>query len=270
MKKNNIFFRCFFSFIICFFSSCNLSRLNGGYVAVRDDFLKDGNDTFSLEVLQKINDGDKIYIFGVIKSFVNIPVKDIVINLKLLDKNSKIVDEHAYVLSKLIKKDSSEFFKEGEEKKFLISTQIKNAIDFQLELLWGDEALKKQANPVSVSSVKNIEEYEKKSEVLRMSNLYFDKKIVSPLGKNLQYYFVISGEFENLSDKVIKDISIGVSFKNKIKNDKMAGDEEFLEIKDVSLMPKSKKKFEMELETIFSGSDVNLYKPDIRIVEFSN
>ncbi len=261
IKKNKFFFKCFFSIFLCFFSSC---VLKGGVVSVGTNSPKSDDEMFSLEVLEKINDGEKIYILGQITSEVKAPVKDVVLNLRLLDINSKVVSEHAYILSKLMGKDKSEFINADEPKKFLISTDLKKSTDFQLELLWGEEALKKFTKPNAQAQTST------KTEVLKMSNLYFDKKIVSPSGKDLQYYFVISGDFENLSDKVVKEISLAVSFKSKIGDKKLSNDEEFLEIKDVALKPKSTKKFEMELETILSGDEVNLYTPDIRIVSFSH
>ena len=102
-----------------------------------------------------------------------------------------------------------------------------------------------------------------------MVNLQFEKKIAKVNAKDPKYYFVITGEFENLSDKVINDISLAVSFKSKLSDNRLNNEDEFLDIKSVGLNPKSSKKFEMELETILNSQDANIYKPVIKIVSFN-
>lgn len=297
MKNNKvkIVFVLFLSLAFCF-SACTwtqnlISKLkgDGGSLLVasnsKDKNVKEATpeDLFTLNILEKVNNGERIYVLGEVISREKYNVSNVIIKLKLVNKDFQTILEHSYILANLLGKDKAQYFEKGESKKFLLSAPVLEATDFELELLWGSEALGEVNNiNQNIDSVKNEEnveeknedegkeEFDNRKEILKMTNLYFKQNEVQGSNpSNPEYYFTISGEFENLSEKLIKEISLSVSFRGKNTNAKLDGEEELLEIKDVLLVPHGKKKFEMELETVLNKDEVRNYKPEIKIVNFS-
>ena len=292
---------------LCFnFSSCSKLR-NYFSLSNTENNINDvynNEETFSLKILEKIDDGDKIYILGEATSNERIPVSIVLLKLRMMSNTGAVLSENSYSFASLMGKDKSEYFERNNPKKFLIIVdsnhyRLVKPTDFQLELSWGQEATNSvnnnysndtnnvftsvqndntpsfhsdtnesvNKNNINVSSNLN-NSASKNSEALKMKNLSFEKKMTSLKSVTPQYYFTITGEFENLSDNVINDISLAVSFKSKLSDNRLNGDDEFLDIKDIALKPKSSKKFEMELETILNSQDANIYKPVIKIVSF--
>lgn len=257
------------------FSSCSIANkpfFHSKSSANNFENAKEGEgNLFSLKILERVNDGDKIYILGEALAKESVLIKDVNIKVRLMGRNGEVISEQIYPFASLMGKDKSETFEKNISKKFLVSIDYKFSnitppSDFQLELSWGQNNFDStNVSSINVPNQTNLN----RQEALRMVNLAFEKKLVSLNDKDPKYYFVISGEFENLSDKIVNEISIAVSFKSKLSDNRLSSDEEFLEIKDINLNPKSSKKFEMELETILNSQDANIYKPDIKIVSFS-
>lgn len=278
-----IFFSLVVILLFCL-SACNFNGFFNKQNNINENFTE---ATFSLKILEKINDGEKIYILGEASSSQKFPVSLVLLKLGLMGQNGDIINEETYKFANLMGKDKSEFFEKNEPKKFLIVIDstlytFNNPTDFQLELSWGNNNILAQNteanltnnvigenNKIEVNSNITTPSNINRSEAFKMVNLQFEKKIAKVNAKDPQYYFVITGEFENLSDKVINDISLAVSFKSKLSDNKLNNEDEFLDIKSVGLNPKSSKKFEMELETILNSQDANIYKPVIKIVSFN-
>lgn len=314
--KNNIMITKFIllSILVLNFSSCSYTQrlfnknknLESNSVNNVADS-QESDNLFTLKILEKINDGEKIYILSEATCNEKFPTASVKVKLKLLSNSGEIVDEFLYNFAELVGKDKSNTFEKKVPKKFLITINANSSYsyiptDFQLELSWeqNDEAsassIMAQANSLqtdinsdaltdlnatnntsntnnmySVVNTSSVYPNEKNvgGQALKMKNLSFEKKMVSLNDKTPSYYFVISGEFENLSNKVINEISLAVSFKSKLSDNKLNNEPEFLEIKELTINPNDSKKFELELETILDSQDANIYKPDIKIVSFS-
>ena len=292
-------------FLCLNFSSCNKFK-NYFSSPNTENNINDAynEDTFTLKILEKIDDGNKIYILGQATSNEKIPVSLVILKLRMMSNTGVILSENSYPIANLLGKDKSEFFERNNPKKFLIIVdsnryRLVKPTDFQLELSWGQEAASSITNTNDVvdnennnneifANISNNTEHNasnentnnvnissninsnplKNQEVLKMKNLSYEKKMTSLKSTTPQYYFTITGEFENLSDKIINEISLAVSFKSKLSDNSLNGEDEFLDIKDIALDPKSSKKFEMELETVLSSQDANIYKPVIKIISF--
>ena len=278
-----IFFSLVVILLFCL-SGCNFNGFFNKQNNINENFTE---ATFSLKIFEKINDWEKIYILGEASSSQKFPVSLVLLKLGLMGQNGDIINEETYKFANLMGKDKSEFFEKNEPKKFLIVIDstlytFNNPTDFQLELSWGNNNILAQNteanltnnvigenNKIEVNSNITTPSNINRSEAFKMVNLQFEKKIAKVNAKDPKYYFVITGEFENLSDKVINDISLAVSFKSKLSDNRLNNEDEFLDIKSVGLNPKSSKKFEMELETILNSQDANIYKPVIKIVSFN-
>lgn len=292
--------------MVLFFSSCSYTKRffnkNEGLSASSTNSeasINESDSLFLLKILEKVNDGEKIYILSEATCKEALPVQGVNVKLKLLANNGEILDEFSYNFQELLGKDKSETFEKRVPKKFLIAIDANSSYasmptDFQLELSWGQnnvvsnttfeneyakndfnkDALTNPSttnNTFSVVNTSSVYPNEKNNntQALKMKNLAFEKKIVSLNSKTPNYYFVISGEFENLSNKTINAISLAVSFKSKLSDNKLNSEPEFLEINNLAINPNDSKKFELELETILDSQDANIYKPDIKIVSFS-
>ncbi|MGI6680724.1 MAG: hypothetical protein ACOX3T_04495 [Bdellovibrionota bacterium] len=301
IKKNYLLsFVVIFSFVVFSFTACNFNNipfLQKKFSKTENEKIKttESENLFSMRIVEKVNDGEKVYILGEAFSNEEIQVDKVSVKLRLLKGNGETSFENVYEFADLMGKDKSKFFEKKVPKRFLISLdndflKLNSATDFQLELLWnlneanlneakqdevkqGEDRQREIKDESLTNSVASVDNFSNLStlpkEALKMVNLSFEKKLVSLNDKEPKYYFLISGELENLSDRVINEITITVSFKSKLSNIKLNKEEEFLEIKGIRIKPHSSKKFEMELDTVLSSQDANIYKPEIKILSFN-
>ena len=148
-----IFFSLLVILLFCL-SACNFNGFFNKQNNINENFTE---ATFSLKILEKINDGEKIYILGEASSSQKFPVSLVLLKLGLMGQNGDIINEETYKFANLMGKDKSEFFEKNEPKKFLIVIDstlytFNNPTDFQLELSWGNNNISAQNTEANLTN----------------------------------------------------------------------------------------------------------------------
>ena len=93
---------------------------------------------FSLEVADEVNDGERLHILGAVSAAADWNLKDVIVKLTSLAGGNTI--GVSYLPLTQAKKKLQTMIKAGEKYSFTISVPSKEITDYQLELLWGEEA----------------------------------------------------------------------------------------------------------------------------------
>lgn len=226
----------------------------------------DSNQPFSFKVLQEFNDGKNLYVVAEVESRANWPTADMAVHLMTL-KDGELLRESSQSLQSLIapgnNPENLAELKEGTARKFSMSVPSQGMSDYQLELLWGEEAQAYLSKPQNDSG-------------LELRKLQYNRIACTAAVCPLE--FEVSCELFNSGETIVNIVHLGTSWvladdlsKQELVADARAN-EEMVTLKALNLKPGTGRELKVKIAAALpQDSDKNSadkYKPEIRVVSY--
>jgi hypothetical protein len=222
---------------------------------------------FKLDVLQESSDGETLLIRGQVVSKTSRPANDVLVRLTALDDSGE--KRTSFHKLKDLNPNTSTL-QAGKATQFSLSLPAQGLSNYQLEVLWGKDALPYLGDARASMKAPNAP-----SEYLALRNLEVhrvpDGSCSSP--EECLVTFSIKGEFFNAGKAVVRDVILvaGFSPANKMGlPNSILENERKIEIKNVGLGPQATRPFRLTLEKLVPASDTVAYQPVVRIVAFDS
>jgi hypothetical protein len=215
---------------------------------------------FTLEILDEVNDGERVSIRGRIVPKADWSRDDVVLRLSALDElgDSKIVLRK---LSDIAPK--GEGLSANKPTEFVLSIPSVGISNYQIELLWGDEAAPFMARATESLSGDGQILALRKLEVHRIPS----DSCATP--DECSVKFTITGEFFNSGGATLKNVVIEAGFSPADKLDlpsQILENARRIEVRNLNLMPGGTKPFRLALEKLIPSSEQIAPRPVVRIV----
>ena len=209
---------------------------------------------FILDILDEFNDGSKLHILARVRPLAVWNSEETVIRLSGLS-NGEVIGKSHFPLNKL-KQDTS-VLSPGDELTVSLQVPSRQISDYQLELLWGGEAL-----PLLKRSI---------SEILLIDNIRVSRGECDEYPCSVP--LTISADLINSGRKTINQATIAVGFKwvddlqAEANTAVPISSEESVNIPQLNLMPGAKKSLKFRLATPVPQGETGGYQPVLRIVD---
>ena len=228
---------------------------------------------FVLEVVDEVNDGERLHVLGAVTAQTDWMVNDVVVRLTGMRSGEQIGISYLPLRSNLSSSQAgdtnTQIIKAQEKYSFSVSVPSQNITDYQLELLWGDEAKR---------HLKNIEVQKPGSLELRQIEV-LTKKADCPK-QNCGVVYKMTAQLFNSGATVIDKVVLGVGFLVVTPGQKLdfkkqiPQNEERIELSQLALMPGASRPLSLDFdepvtEEKFQSGQGEL-RPNIRIVSFSS
>lgn len=223
---------------------------------------------FVLEVVEELNDGDRLVVKGRILPKSDWPVEAVVVRLSALDRSGQPrVSYHKMrdIVSPSPGGVAPNNLIKGVAQTFSLSLPLKGITSYQLEVLWGKEAEpytgplnQPQKDTKQFLALRNMEVHRVPGESCASP----DECLVT---------FTITGELFNSGAAIIKDVVIVAGFGSADKLDlpnQILENEKRVEVPNLSLAPGSGKRFKISLQKLVPPTASGAPQPVVRIASF--
>lgn len=209
---------------------------------------------FALDVLEEVNDGSNLHLLLQLTAKAEWDLKNVLVRLASLENG----ETRGTTLFKVGESGSPEA-KPGEPIKFAVSVPSQNMTDYQLELLWGKEA---------VAAVQSEQKLAAPGAVTIADLSVSDDNCTQPC----QPKTVISGYLENQSAQVLSSARLGIGFvwvgRGETLDAEQANNERSVSIKGLSLQPGGRREIKFKLSKEVPKSNDGSYQPVVRVLDF--
>ncbi|NMC62965.1 MAG: hypothetical protein GYA55_07325 [SAR324 cluster bacterium] len=194
------------------------------------------------------NDGERLYIKGRVKAKTAVQLRQVVVRLVSL-KNGEQIGAAYYPLAEKEKERGGDgMLAANDEVSFSISVPAKEITDYQLELLWGEEALNYLVSVEPAVTPVN-EEYLRIEEVQ-----LFPPDCGESTCEGKSY---LLAKLKNTSNKVIKALILALELKG--------AEENVLPLNDLALQPGAYRPLRLEID--LSYEQALKLKPELRVLK---
>ncbi len=255
---------CYLGLCTGFMSGCSISASlsNPAHRGVLESTAGSEPDQspFTLEVLDEVNDGERVSIRGRLVPKSDWSRDDVVLRLSALDELGN---------SRLILRKLSDIAPKGEGlsgKKpadFVLSMPSEGISNYQIEVLWGEEAAPFIAQATDPVSSEGQMLALRKLEVHRVPS----ESCATP--DECSVKFTITGEFFNSGGATLKNVVIETGFSPADKLDlprQILENARRIEVRNLNLVPGGTKPFRLALEKLIPSSEQIAPRPVVRIV----
>lgn len=250
------------------------------------------NLPFSLEVSQEINDGKELHILGSVKANTEWNPDEVVVRLTSLKDGIQVGVVH-HTLKKLIEsrvgitRDAAEVIKPGAETTFSLSVPSVGISDYQIVLLWGEEAepyldprvVAKRKESKSKKEEPSKEESEKEAPAatenrkglkLRVHSIEVETLRASCPYPPCDVRFRLKALLQNEGTTVIESAKLGVGFipVELVGSQTVPEEEEEVEVPKLGLQPGLSRPFRILLTQEMSEEVAETVRPVLRIISF--
>ena len=214
-----------------------------------------------LKVLEEINNGAELQILASIIPQVAITSSDVAFSLTSF-KDGEVRNTRRYTLAQLLPADRE--LSVGVEQHLVFAVQAQDATDYQLEVLWGDEARETAGGVGAAAGAPGL--------VLR--GVRVERTPIRceapPCGSSVR----IVGELANVGLAPIQHVVLGAGIiwiprgaaRGGLTN---AGEpSDTLELTALNLQPGQSKKLRIKLSKIVPDSEQGVYEPQVQIVSY--
>lgn len=206
----------------------------------------DISQPFLVSIIEEANDGKKLTVAAEVRSHWKSDSSKALLQLKGL-KNGEVVGESFFPLASAPECEDGTLSPD-EKVQTVISVDSPGITDYQLNLLWGDEA---QAYLRSLPVGSTV--------------------LFKDLNLTLKPKAAVVGEIENRGSDKLDRVAIAVSFvwvpNNSPVEDGQSQQETILEIGDLNLSPGKSRPFSIEIDQEIPASPDGYFKPLVRVVE---
>lgn len=212
--------------------------------------ISDEGSPLSLQLLSEVNDGGRLYVKGSVKAVTDWQVESVLLRLASL-KGQEVIGEAYYPLESAFGEMPSKVLRKGEDIPFSMSVSAAGMTDYQIELLWGEEADSYKERAKSASN--------KAPSVVRLENLLIERGQASCTDQGCERNLVINASLVNEGQKELMAVILGVRA--------MSGaDEENLEVTDLKIQPGLARPLRIEFK-VPQGYSEDL-KPSVRLLKY--
>jgi hypothetical protein len=223
---------------------------------------------FVLEVVEELNDGDRLIVKGRILPKSTWPADAVVVRLSALDRaGQQRVSFHKMqdIVSAAPGGTSPTTLQKGVAQTFNLSLPLKGITSYQLDVLWGKDA-ELYTGPLNAPK-KDTKQFLalRNMEVHRLPG----ESCASP--DECLVTFTITGELFNSGAATVKDVVIVAGFGSSDKLDlpsQILENEKRVEVPNLSLAPGSGKRFKISLEKLVPPTAPVAPQPVVRIASF--
>jgi hypothetical protein len=213
-----------------------------------------------LEVLDEVNDGEQLSIRGRIVAKTAWPRTDLLVRLSTLDDagDSKIV---LRTLSELA--PQGDLLGVGTPTEFVVSAPSHGISNYQIELLWGEEA-----QPF-ISQAKSVDGPREQVLALRKLEVHRVPSESCATPDECSVKFTITGEFFNQGGGTVRTVMIEAGFSPADKLDlpgQILENARRIEVRNLNLGPGGTKPFRLALEKFIPSTEQIAPRPVVRIV----
>jgi hypothetical protein len=217
-----------------------------------------------LELLGEVNDGKRLTVSGQFTPRTQWPSSDVLVRLSALDdKNNARVS--FFALGEHVFSSAFAQLQPGTPTEFSISIPSNGISNYQLELLWGQDAapFQKQArsnqgNGEEFLALRNLEVHRLPSDDCATPNECTVK-------------FTLTGEFYNAGSATISKVVVKAGFVRADELDlgvKVLENERRIEVRNMGLTPGATKPFRLTLEKFIPMGEQVAPRPVVRIESF--
>jgi hypothetical protein len=218
-------------------------------------------------VLEERNDGEMMIIKGQVVPKATWPSEQVMVRLAAVDNAGEQLTSY-HKLNDLTP-DRKEL-QAGKPVAFSLSLPSRGLSNYQLEVLWGNDAASYSSAPKA-----SLKQPEAPREFLALQGLEVhrvpDGSCSSP--EECLVRFSIKGEFFNSGNASIQNVLLLAGFSPADKldlPDQILENEKRIEVRNLNLAAGAKKPFRLTLEKLVPASDTVAYQPVVRIVSFGN
>lgn len=222
------------------------------------------NQPFDFKILQEFNDGANLFVVAEITSRVKWPLDEVAVHLATR-KDGEIVKELGQSLRQAlgseVKPFESDMLKAGEVRKFSLSVPSSGMSDYQLELLWGEEA---QPYLRAFGQQQAIE----------LREINFQR--VNCLSDSCPLEYEVRCQIVNAGNRLVNIVHLGTAWSSINPSDGLVVEseiqEEVVTLRGLALKPGSARELKVKISAVLpQGADPALaqrYKPEIRIISY--
>lgn len=215
---------------------------------------------FVLEVLDEVNDGEQLNIRGRIVAKIPWSRADVLVRLSTLDDagNSKIV---LRTLSELAPR--GDMLGVDVPTEFVVAAPSHGISNYQIELLWGEEA-----RPF-ISQAKSADSPGEQVLALRKLEVHRVPSESCATPDECSVKFTITGEFFNQGGATVRNVMIEAGFSPADKLDlpgQILENARRIEVRNLNLGPGGTKPFRLALEKFIPSTEQIAPRPVVRIV----
>jgi hypothetical protein len=222
---------------------------------------------FKLEVLEERNNGETMVIKGQVVPKTSWSSEQVMVRLAAVDEaGEQLTSYHKLNDLNPNRKD----LLAGQPVAFSLSLPSRGLSNYQLEVLWGNDAAQYSTAPKA-----SLKQPQAPREFLALQGLEVhrvpDGSCSSP--EECLVRFSIKGEFFNSGSATIQNVMLLAGFSPADKldlPDQILENERRIEVRNLNLAAGAKKPFRLTLEKYVPASDTVAYQPVVRIVSFGN
>ncbi|RMD85195.1 MAG: hypothetical protein D6808_05760 [Candidatus Dadabacteria bacterium] len=219
---------------------------------------------FKLYIVDELNDGEMLFLKAELVPKVKWDADNVVVLLRGLNKGEVISEKSFCFYAKCSDKpDYGRDWLEPEVgREFSLSIPAKGISDYQLEVLWGDDAKAYRAHAGSTASLKK--------PFLRKVEVY--RKPTDCGHNNCPESVSVRGEIFNPEEKVLRDITLGAGFiwvePGKKHGNINPSAEQKVELSGVDIAPGHARSVEITLDKLVPVYQHGRYEPVVRVISY--
>lgn len=229
---------------------------------------KDGKPSlpFSLQISDEVNDGDRLHILGTVSAATDWSLKDVIVKLTSLSDGQPL--GLSYLPLTQAKNKLQTVIKAEEKYSFTISVPSKDITDYQLELLWGEEA-KHYLSSLGTITSGSLEIRDIQIETIRQPCEGVDCNLT----------FRVHAKLQNSTNRLINKVILGIGYIRMQAGGELdlqrqiPQNEEKIDVGQIYLSPGASREivinFDKEVPEKDSQNEEGEIKPNIRIISFS-
>lgn len=258
-------------FFVVALSACSAGSSHDGVPPPVASSAEDVTLPFVLTIAEEINDGERLHVLAGVKANATWDLAQVVLRLTSL-KEGQPVGESFFPLASLLEKDpgargdGGSVIREGELKRVALSVSAKEFSDYQLDLLWGQEA----ERYLSSSSASD-----KSRDVLEVHDISLvrARTACSPAKAPCPEELSIRGEILNRGPRISGQRTLGVSFAWVKRGESLdlstfvPENEEFVNIPSLELDEGASQHFNIAIDQEIPERRDGHFQPVVRVVE---
>jgi len=226
---------------------------------------------FILEVVDEVNDGKQLTVKGRILPKTSKPASEVVVRLSALDRRGEQKVSYNNMQDVLTGDSASHgaprMLEKGVAQPFTLSMPMAGITNYQLEVVWGQEAAQFAPRRAAPESKKDSKQF------IALRNLEVHRvpteSCVSP--DECIVRFTITGELFNSGSATIRDVVIEAGFGKGANLDlpaQILENEKRVEVPNLRLAPGGAQRFKVSLDKLVASTTVVAPQPVVRIASF--
>ncbi|MBX7138706.1 MAG: hypothetical protein K1X83_12050 [Oligoflexia bacterium] len=207
---------------------------------------------YDLVIFEELNDGHKLYLDGELRGSAAIDPARTLLRLSLLNDGDELRHE-VFPLTR-IARESGIAPKPGEPYPFVISAETGGATNYQIELLWGEEA------EAAMTELQG-----ERSKTLELTDLEIRE---CPSDDDCDIPFLILGRLVNTGNDVVQSVELAVGFALSSAETAPVSEEK-MQLDHLDIKPGQSKPLRLTLDRPMSAAQRKHFTPTVRVVSVS-